>query len=187
MQVRQLAALDMNSMRIIFGRQALLIHQRTLGIDPRPVYPAPAKPMVSEAITFSQDENDDRKLLGTLYALVERCAYRLRGRALFPRRAGLLIRYSDQMESKRQLQLPHHSYWEHDLYCPVEALFLKACNRRVRVRFMKVWFWDFSTSAQLSLFHDVPSEATKKSLVIKTLDRIRERYGEDAIKCGRTV
>jgi DNA polymerase-4 len=187
-QVRELAALDMGSLKLIFGSQAYLIHQRTLGIDPTPVCPTPARLVVGEGINLPQDENDDEKLLGTLYNLVERCSYRLRSSALFPRKAGILIRYSDQMEIKRQVKLSRLSFWDFDLYDPLEALFFKACIRRVRVRFIKVWFWDLSsTSGQLSLFNDLPPAAEKKSSVIQTLDRIRKRYGESAIKYGKAA
>jgi DNA polymerase-4 len=186
--VRELAVLDLGRLKLIFGRQAYLVHQRALGIDPTPVFPPHMKPMVTEEVTLPQDENDDQKLLAVLYTLVEKCAQRLRKRALRPRQAGLLIRYSDQMESKRQLRLPRRSFWDFDLYSPLESLFLKACSRRVRVRFMKIWFWDFSPSnGQLSLFHDPAPDAKKKSLVIQALDRIRQRHGKDAIGYGRTV
>lgn len=186
--VRELAALDMGSLRLIFGRQAFLIHQRTLGIDPTPVYPAPIKPMVSEEVTLPQDENDDGTLLGALYRLVEKCSYKLRSRALFPRKAGLLIRHSDHMETTRQLKLPCSSFWDFDLYDPLEKLFFNACNRRVRVRFIRVWFWDFSpSSGQLSLFHAPPPDGNRKSLVIQALDRIRTRHGEEMIRYGRAA
>ena len=187
-RVQQLALLDMGSLKLIFGRQAYLIHQRALGIDFTPVCPVPQKPIVSEEITLAQDENDDGKLLGVLYRLVEKCSHRLRCRALFPRKAGLLIRYSDQMEAKRQIKLYDLSFWDFDLYGPLEKLFFKACERRVRVRFIKVWFWDFSySSGQLSLFHDPPPDAEKKCNVIHALDRIRQRYGQDVIRYGRAA
>jgi len=99
----------------------------------------------------------------------------------------LLIRYSDQRESKRQLTLPYSSFWDFDLYPPLENLFLKVCNRRMRVRFMRIWFEDFAAHLQRSLFHDLSPDTKKKIPVIKALDRIRERYGEDAIKYGRTA
>jgi len=185
-RVRELATLDMGRLKLIFGRQAYVIHQRAVGIDPTPVYPTPAKPMIKEEITLPQDENDDRKLLGVLYALVERCAHGLRERVLFPRKAGLLIRYSDQMEIKRQIKLSRMSFWDFDLYGPLEKLFFKACDRRVRIRFMRVWFWDFSSeSGQLSLFHNPSLHEEKGSMVIQALDRVRQRYGEDAIRYGR--
>ena len=188
LRVRQLAALDMGRMRLVFAGQAYVIHERALGVDPTPVYPAPAKPMVSEEITLPGDENDDRVLLGILYHLVEKCSLRLRDRALFPRRAGLLIRYSDQVESKRQVKLPRLSFWDFDLYGPVEQLFYKACDRRVRLRFMRVWYWDFSReSGQLSLFHEPRPDEEKQSAVIRALDRIRGKHGDAVIKVGKTA
>ena len=187
-RIQELAALDIGSMKLIFGRQACLIHQRALGIDPTPVYPAFERPIVGEEITLPQDENDDQKLLGALYRLVEKCSHRMRIIARFPRKAGLLIRYSDQIETRRQINLPHLSFWDFDLYCPLEKLFSKACNRRVRVRFIRVWFWDFSLkSSQLSFFHALSPHEEKIPAVTQAIDRIRERYGEEVIQYGRTA
>jgi DNA polymerase-4 len=187
-RVRELAALDLWRLKIIFGRQAYVIHQKALGIDPTPVYPPQMKPTVGEEITLPEDDNDDQRLLGLLYSLVERCARRLRKRGLLPRRAGLLFMYADQMEVRRQIRLPRLSFWDFDLYGPLETLFLKACRRRVRVRSMRVWFWDFSAeSGQLSLFHDIAPDGEKKPCVIQALDHIRGRYGEKAIGYGRAA
>jgi len=187
-RVRELAAMDMGSLRLIFGRQASVIHQRAFGIDPTPVYPFAMRPMVSEELSLPQDENDDRRLLGALYDLVGKCACRLRDRTLFPQKAGLLIRYSDQVEIKRLLKLSRLSNWEFDLYGPLEGLFLKACSRRVRVRFIRIWFWAFSSSrGQLSLFHDTSPGQDKKCRIIQALDLIRKRHGEGVVKYGRGV
>ena len=184
--VREIAALDTGSLKLIFGRESYVIHQRALGIDPTPVFPPSTEPTVAEEVTLSQDENDDEKLLGILYGLVEKCSYHLRQRNLIPGKAGLLFRYADQEEITRQTSLSHASFWDWDLYEPLKALFLKACLRRVRVRFMKVWFKDFSApSVQLSLFS--PAIAEKKVGVIHALDRIREKHGGEAIQYGRTT
>lgn len=198
-RVRELAALDMVRMKLIFGRQAYVIHQRAIGIDPTPVSPSPTKSVVTEEITLEQDENDDSRLLGAIYRLVEKCAYRLRARALFPQKAGLIIRYSDQVETKSQAMLLPMSTctdpqaglltcWGCDLYRSIKELFFKACTRRTRVRFIRVWFRDlYSSSGQLSLF-PTPSPAQEKSaLVTGALDRIRERYGYEAIIYGRAA
>ncbi len=107
-----------------------------------------------------------------------------------------MLRYADQVETKRQLNLPlsacghaqagRLSFWDFDLYGPLEKLFFKACNRRVRVRFIRVWFRDLSPAdGQLSLFNDISPDTEKKALMVKALDRIRERHGEDAINYGR--
>ena len=186
--VREVAALDMDNLKLVFGRLAYVIHQRALGIDPTPVYPPRREPTVAEEVTLPQDENDDEKLLGILYGLVERCSHQLLSRALFPHKAGLVFRYTDQEEIIRQINLPHVSFEDFDLYAPLKGIFLRACQRRVRVRFMKVWFQDFSPPfSQLSLFPARSPITEKKALVTQALDRIRERYGDEAIRYGRAA
>ena len=186
--VREVAALDVGTLRLVFGRQASVIHQRALGIDPTPVYPPRMEPAVAGEITLSQDENDDQKLLGTLYRLVEKCSHQLLRRNLLPHKAGLIFRYADQEEIIHRIDLPHVSFWDFDLYTPLERIFLRACRRRVRVRFMKVWFQNFSPpTSQLSLFPARSPLAEKKVSVTQALHRIRERYGEETIKYGRVA
>jgi DNA polymerase-4 len=186
--VRQIVALDLGSLKLVFGQQAYVIHQRALGIDTTPVFPPSTEPTVAEEVTLPQDENDDEKLLGVLYGLVEKCSYQLRTRSLLPRKAGITFRYADQEGVTRQVPIPKPGFWDFDLYAPLEAAFLKACQRRVRVRFMKIWFKDFSApSAQLSLFAFAPQEENKKAQVIGALDRIREKHGEELIRYGRTA
>jgi len=186
--VREIAVMDMGSLRLVFGRQAYVIHQRAIGIDPTPVYPPRMKPTVAEEVTLPRDENDDEKLLGILYGLVEKCANRLRSRSLLPRKAGLVIRYADQQEITRRIHLPQLSFWDFDLYGPLEELFFKACRRRVRVRFMRVWFRDFShPSSQLSLFSVAAPGREKKVSVTQALDNIRGRFGGEAIQYARTA
>jgi DNA polymerase IV len=184
--VRQVAALEINDLKLIFGMQALVIHERSVGIDPTPVNPPSSEPVVSEAVTVQGNENDDHKLLGILYGLIEKCSRRLRSRGLIPKRAGLVIRYSDQDEIARQTMLSERAMNDFDLYNELERLFFKACLRRTSVRFMRVWFRDLSSpSPQLSLFSFAPKEGEKRAGVINALDRIRGRYGEEAIKYGR--
>jgi DNA polymerase-4 len=184
--VWEIAAMDMGSLKLVFGQQAHVIHQRALGIDPTPVYPPRLKPTVSEEITLPGDENDDRILLGTLYGLVEKCSHRLRNRGLIPRKAGLVLRYTDQVEIKRQLRLSRESCWDFDLYEPLEEMFFKAYRRRLRIRFIRVWFRDFSSpTPQLSLFPTTPPDAEKQALVTPALDRIKEKHGETSIQYGR--
>jgi len=186
--VREIAVLDMGTLRLVFGRQAYVIHQRALGIDPTPVYSPRMEPTVAEEITLPRDENDDQKLLGILYGLVEKCSHQLLRRNLLPHKAGLIFRYADQEEIIRRINLPHVSFWDFDLYTPLEKNFLRACRRRVRVRFMKVWFQDFSPpTSQLSLFPAQSPLVEKKASVTQALNRIRERYGEETIKYGRTA
>lgn len=181
-RIGQLAGLDMESLRLIFGPRAPVIHQRAHGIDPTPVYPAPSKPVVSEEIVLQEDDNHNERLLAALYHLVERCARRMRERGAYAQRVGLLLRYSDTMEIKRRVRLPILTYWDFELYPHLKRLFFSACTRRTRVRFMKIWFWDFFYGEnQLCLFEQPCPKREKNKAIVKALDKIRQRYGEKAI------
>ncbi len=184
-RVRDLAALDMGALKLIFGHRAHVIHQRALGIDPTPVYPGSAEPVIVEEMTLLRDENDDRNLLPVLYILTERCSFRLRERGLIPRKAGLLIRYSDQVEARCRLRLSPAGSPASDFYGPLKESFFKLWNRRVRLRFIRLWFRDFSApDRQLTLFPTPSRLEEKQSVVLRALDRIREKYGEEAIRRG---
>jgi len=186
--VREIAALDMDSLKLVFGKQASVIHQRAIGIDPTPVYPSRMEPTIAEEVILSQDENNDKKLLGILYKLVERCSQQLLSRSLCPRKAGLIFRYTDHKEVTRCINLSGVSFWDFELYTPLERIFLKAYHRRVRVRFMKVWFQDFSPPpSQLYLFPAKSFNSNKKALASQALNHIREKYGDEAIKYGRAA
>jgi len=186
--VREIATLDIGILKLVFGRQAYVIHQRALGIDPTPVYPPRMEPTIAEEFTIPHDTNDDNKLLRILYRLVERCSHQLLSRSLCPRKAGLIFRYTDHKEVTRCINLSSVSFWDFELYAPLERIFLKAYHRRVRVRFMKVWFQDFSPPpSQLSLFPTSSPLTDKKVLTFQTLNHIRERYGDEAIKYGRAA
>jgi DNA polymerase IV len=197
-RVGQLAAMDVGRLKLIFGRRAVLIHQYSLGIDATPVYAQAKKPMVSESAMLPQGENDDGKLLKTFWRLVETCFYQMRKRRWFPMKAGFLVRYGDQVVATRSLKISPAvcgnaqtdglHLWNPALFVPLEKLFFDVCRRRVRVRFLKVWFREFrALHFQLSLFH-VPSPREEKTRrLVHAMDHIRDRYGEDVVFCGRAA
>jgi DNA polymerase-4 len=185
----EIAALELYRLKLVFGREAYVMHQRSLGVDPTPVYPLRAEPKVTAEQTLSVDENDDRKLLGVLYGLVEQCGLELRQREMFCSRAGLLIRYTDQQELSGRLKLERPGFWDQELYEPLQELFLKLCQRRVRVRFLRVWFGDFCAPiAQLALFEQAPAERqAKRADLTRALERVRAKHGGEAVCYGRVL
>lgn len=183
--VKEIADMEAYNLKLIFKNQAWVIHQRATGIDPTPVLPPSAEPEVSEDVTLERDINDDEGLLAELYRLVERCAQRLRKRGLRPGRAGLMIRYSDQLESVRKATLTSQGFWESELYPVIEGLFFRACDRRCGVRFMRVRFTDLKkTAGQLPLFSMPDPGVLKKNSISVAMDRIREKYGDAALEYG---
>jgi len=53
---------------------------------------------------------------------------------------------------------------------------------------MRIWFEDFAHSnIQLSLFNSPPDHAGKKAIIMQAMDQIRDHYGEEIIRYGRTA
>ena len=196
--VGQLAALDVGRLKLIFGRRAPLIHQWSLGIDATPVYAQAKTPMVSESAMLPQRENDDGILLKTFWRLVETCFYHMRKHHWFPLKAGFMVRYGDQVVATRSLKISPvargHTQadglhlWNPSLFAPLEKLFFDVCQRRVRVRFLKVWFREFrALHFQLSLFQTPSPHEEKTRRLVHAMDHIRDRYGAEVIQCGRAA
>ena len=62
--VRQIVAFDMGSLKLVFGQQAYVIHQRALGIDPTPVFPPSTEPTVAEEVTLPRMRTMTRNCSG---------------------------------------------------------------------------------------------------------------------------
>jgi hypothetical protein len=145
-----------------------------------------------------EGENDDERLLKIFWRLVETCFYRMRKRRWSPGKAGFQIRYSDQVVSTRSLKMPTGIHgrtqaeglhlWNPLLFEPLQRLFFDVCRRRVRVRFLKVWFREFrALHFQLSLFQAPSPQEEKTRQLVHAMDHIRDRYGEQAVRCGHAA
>ena len=191
-RVGHLAALDMGRLKLIFGRRAGLMHQWSRGVDATPVYAGAGAPVISQDMTLPQDENDDERLLSIFWGLTDACFYDMRKRGWYPLKAGLMVRYADQVSATRQVKLlpeqiqPIGLHLQNRPLCVVlKKLFFDVCQRRVRVRFLKVWFRDFrALHAQLSLFQAPKPHADKVSRLVRAMDRVQDRYGRGTVHFG---
>ncbi|RLI00409.1 hypothetical protein DRO38_06520 [Candidatus Bathyarchaeota archaeon] len=64
--VRELALLDMGNLRLIFGREALVIHQRALGIDPTPLKGCRYSLLLDKAKELAVERNVEEKVVSDL-------------------------------------------------------------------------------------------------------------------------
>jgi len=183
--IRELAAVSVENLQMVFGRFGALLYQRAHGIDNRPVQPPRRPPQIVEVERLEGDSND--------YDLLRACAFRLLSNAsrrlrLAARRAGrmlLRVRYSDHREGSAQQRIRPNDD-ELDLLPVVEKLLDRALTRRVRVRELTLCLCDLAPpSQQMSLFE---READPRlAALTSALDRIRDRYGEEAVFFGRAA
>ena len=181
-RVRDLARLDIDELRLIFGGRAGVIKQRAVGIDPSPVIPPDGGKVIRETLIFNEDTNDREILIGAFLSLTERCTTKLRQKGLCSKRAGVYVEFSDGISLRRYLNFQSPLQSDFEIFPPLKNLLLKVIKKRVRVRSITLWFSRLSYgSYQMGLF-DNAFQREKRERLERSLDLIRKRFGESAIK-----
>ena len=105
-RVRDLAALTIFHLRILFGKRAWRFFREARGIDESPVRPPEQAPAVREEETLAEDSNEEAVHREILDRLVVRSAARIRRMGAEARRVAVRIGYADGVESGRREDLP---------------------------------------------------------------------------------
>ena len=184
-----IASVSLAHLQVAIGPPAGLLHDWALGIDPSPVHPPITQPMIERSLHLDPDEVDDQLLLGRLYRLSEQICATLRQQQRVCRLISLTVRHSDHVEQTAQETLPHGTYWEVDLQPVLTDLFYRCFRRRVRLTRLMLQVSRLEPpTRQLSLFDESESVVLPRSHRLSlALDRIREKFGEQALSWGRTL
>lgn len=184
--VRHLQPLSLAQLAVSFGQQAVALYQNARGVDPRPVQPPEQTPRICVSRSLGEDTNDLEVLRAVLFVLLEKAAHTLRTSRLLAQAARLHIFYADYREATGYCRFPLPSNMEIELYPAVQALLEKTCTRRIRVRALSLVLFELtSRPRQLPLFAE--ATVSKTAALTQAVDRIRNRFGEDAIRFARTV
>jgi DNA polymerase-4 len=188
-RVSQLTGLGLEQLEVPFGARARFLYEVVRGIDPSPVLPAGQKPPeVIADCEFGNDTNTLAVLEGALYGLVEQVGSELRRRRQAARRIAVILDYSDGRRRARQIAAKPATANDLTLFALAARALLLAWTRRVRIRHVRL-IGDRLTfpPAQLELFAADQSQAEKRDRLITAVDRIRRRFGPDAVRMGRTL
>jgi len=186
-RVFQVAALTPAQLETLLGRRSAILFAAVRGIDDTPVLPAgQPPPTVFAEHEFDSDTNDAARVEGALYGLVEAAGTRLRRQGRAARRVTVFLDHSDGVRRIRRRAVDPPSANDLALFDAARAVLLSAWTRRIRVRRLRL-ICDrlVFPPAQMPLF-DRDAHADKERL-IGALDRIRKRFGSEAIRVGRTL
>ena len=173
----------------IFGAAGQRLRSMALGEDPSPVLTPKAAPMLQEEVQLPEDDNQRYRLLGYLYGLVEALGRRLRSQNRCPGELALTATYADGVQARARERLAVAGcefHLDSFLYQAALRLFTRAVQRRIRLRrlSLNVSYLQFPLG-QLALFPwDDPGRYRETSL-LKAVDEIRHRFGNQAIFYGR--
>ncbi|MFZ9970943.1 MAG: DNA polymerase IV [Bacteroidia bacterium] len=159
-------------------KTGLDLWEKAQGIDHRPIVPFHERKSISTERTFQRDTIDVVKLRNLLTAMAENLAFQLRRGNKVCACVSVKIRYSDFNTHSRQHKIPYTNS-DQILIQNTLALFEALYQRRMLIRLIGVRFSDLvEGGAQLALF----DQETQMLALYQAMDRIRLRYGEQAVK-----
>ena len=161
------------------------LHQLAMGSDDRPVVPNWEPKSISNETTFEEDTRDRELLVKTIRRLGESVGRRLRRDNYRARKVTLKVRLEPFETHTRQVSLKRPVDTDEEIIRLALSLFDQFSLER-RIRLIGVGTGDIvrpgEEPMQLGLF----DEPRKDSVIDRTVDAIRDRFGEDLIQRGRT-
>jgi DNA polymerase-4 len=185
--VGQLAELSAAQLEAQFGRRGHDLYRQARGLDDRPVVVERVEKSLSREVTFAEDVGDQEVLRKELLALSESVGRLLRKRGLSGRTVKLKLRYADFKTLTRQTTMRTPTDLGRVIFDQAARLLDKARDRRRKVRLIGVGVskLEAAEEGQLSLFEGAGDGRVEKlRRLSRSVDRIRERYGDDAIRRG---
>jgi len=177
--IGQLAKSPKNEITRILGSVGAALHEFANGVDTREIETERKIKSVGEETTFPKDVHDKEKVLATLLELTEQVGYRLRRKGLKGRTVTVKIRFGDFRTITRSRTLEEAVDIDGAIYKVARELFLANCGeppwRLVGVQVSNLHEGPYE---QLSLF---PVDKKEKQLC-KVVDKLRERYGRNAVR-----
>jgi len=168
----------------LFRREARTFRDRAAGIDERPVVSDAPEKQISSEETFDVDIRDHKELQERLAQLADRTTSRLRARQFKAGMVSIKVRRRDFETYTRQRSFNPPTQ-ETRLIAQVAADLLEHWLQeqpRAAVRLLGVGVSDLEPEQQLDLFTSRESDESQR--LDSALDRIHERFGDEAIHRG---
>jgi len=184
--IAQLAQLPAALLEARFGRRGRDLRRQAKGMDDSPVVVEREEKSLSRETTFAQDVGDRQVLRKKLLILSESVAQQLRKRGLRGRTVKLKLRYSDFQTFTRQVTMRIPTDLEQVIFDQAARLLDRSWDSKRKVRLIGVGVTNFDIEVrQLSLFDQPGDERIEKlRRLSQSVDRIREKYGDEAIRRG---
>jgi len=181
--VKTVQEMPMELMDRVMGKNGIALWKKAQGIDNSEVIPYHERKSISSSLTLEKDTIDVLQLKNILISMAEKLTYYLRNGNKLTSCVTVTVRYSDFDTRTRQKRIPYTSL-DHTLIKTSMELFDQLYKRRVLVRLVGVRFSHLlSGTYQMNLFEDTAEMVN----LYQAMDRIRYRYGQNAIRRVNTM
>jgi DNA polymerase-4 len=170
-----------------FGNQGLRLWHLCRGQDTRRVSRDRALKSISNETTFSDDISDPDLLDGHIWRLSEKVADRAKAKGLAGRTVTLKLKRDDFRALTRRLSLPDSTQTADRLYRTARGLFDRLEHPRP-YRLLGIGLSDLTGAENADREGDLlDPQARQRVAAERASDKIRERFGPDAIMKGRAM
>jgi len=189
--VAQLRTVPLQTLEQHLGRKAAAsFQQQALGIASSEVVPGRSRKSISKETTFEEDVQSHVILRDTFHKLAAEVAATARREQLSGAVVTLKIRFAGFETHTRQHKLPLPTHDEREILREAWALFLNGNLPRKPVRLIGVsisgWQQVESEPVQADLF-DKPRAQEIDDRLLKTIDRVADRFGKGMLQLGCTA
>jgi DNA polymerase IV len=179
--VGDIAQINKDVLESTFGKWGLDLYYSANGISNSPVEESGTVKSISRETTFETDTLEMAFIDATLFHLIEDVAHSLRAEQLQARCITLKLRYSDFKTVTRSVTLKEPTDLDKVIYENIKSLWKKAYTRRGRVRLVGAGVSNFTSAvSQPDLFEGEKMRKLKN--YYRSIDKIRAKYGDDAVR-----
>lgn len=182
-KIYTLAQIHPDQMNSILGKNGLSLLQKAKGIDHSPVIPYQEQKSIGTQCTFKADSIDVETINNLLTSMVMDLAFDLRQKNKLTACITITIRYSNFEDVTKQVAIAYTAL-DRTLILKTKELFRQVYQKRMLLRLVGVRFSNLVTGhEQIDLY----SESQEQYSLYQALDKIRKRFGDQAIKLASTM
>ncbi|MFN5324014.1 MAG: DNA polymerase IV [Bacteroidota bacterium] len=175
--IETLSRMPVEMMVRVLGENGRSIWEKANGIDNAPVVPYHERKSISTERTFEKDTSDIVMVNELLVTMVEELCYTMRKQQKLTSCITVKIRYANFDTHTTQMRIPYTAS-DHVLIARARELFKKLYERRMMIRLVGVRLSHLVQGhPQINLFEDT----TQMVNLYQTIDRLKNRFGEDAV------
>jgi DNA polymerase IV len=167
----------------VLGNNGTSLWQKAHGIDHSPVLPYREQKSIGTQSTFETDSIDTHTIKQLITSMVTDLCFQLRAQKKLTACITITIRYSNFETHTQQAKIPYTTL-DSFLIGKAKELFDKLYNRRMLLRLVGVKLSQLvSGYEQINLY----SASEEQYKLYQAMDRIRNRFGEKAVKLASTI
>ncbi|WP_306550351.1 DNA polymerase IV [Daejeonella sp.] len=167
----------------VLGNNGTSLWQKAHGIDHSPVLPYREQKSIGTQSTFETDSIDTHTIKQLITSMVTDLCFQLRAQQKLTACITITIRYSNFETHTQQTKIPYTTL-DSFLIGKAKELFDKLYNRRMLLRLVGVKLSQLvSGHEQINLY----SASEEQYKLYQAMDRIRNRFGDKAVKLASTI